>query len=51
MNYSIAIFLINNSARAIRCEYDKDGALTTFKTLDPSVEEGDFVIVETEQDT
>lgn len=49
MNYSMAIFLINSHARAMACTYEADeGAKRTlFKTLDPNIKEGDYVIVAT----
>lgn len=47
MNYSTAIFLINNNARAIRASYEEDGVATIFKTLDPSIDVDDLVVVET----
>jgi hypothetical protein len=48
MNYSTAIFLINDSTRLMKCEYDPDKPHNTqyFKTLDQTIEEGDFVIVQ-----
>ena len=53
MNYSTAIFLINKHARAVLAVYENDydnpsAKKTLFKTLDQSVSEGDFVIVETD---
>lgn len=50
MNYSTAVFLINKHARAIVATYEADDKAprTTFKTLDPSIKEGDYVIVETD---
>ncbi len=56
MNYSTAVFLINKAVRAVRVSYDRDasnpekfaGSLTTFKTFDPNIEKGDFVIVPTD---
>jgi len=50
MNYSTAVFLINKHARAIVATYEADdkATRTTFKTLDPSIKEGDYVIVETD---
>lgn len=49
MNYSKAVFLINNQARAVMATYeDGDTApRTLFKTLDQNITEGDFVIVPT----
>lgn len=50
MNYSTAVFLINKHARAIACTYEAadNSARTTFKTLDPEVKVGDFVVVPTD---
>lgn len=53
MNYSMAIFLINNHARAILGRYDPatGGPLakpTMFKTLDTGISVDDFVIVESD---
>ena len=48
MNYSTAIFLINDQARAMQCAYEPEGKLTTFKTLDPTIDVDDLVIVETD---
>lgn len=49
MNYSTAIFLINKGARAIKATYEADEKATRelFKTLDPTIKEGDLVVVET----
>lgn len=49
MNYSTAVFLINNKVRALKATYqsDQNAARTTFKTLDPSIKVGDFIIVPT----
>ena len=48
MNYSTAIFLINEHARAVAVCYEPDGKRTIFKTLDPEVEVDDLVVVETD---
>lgn len=56
MNYSTAVFLINKAVRAVKVSYDRDavnpekcaGSLTLFKTFDPSVEVGDYVVVPTD---
>lgn len=50
MNYSKAIFLISDEARAIMATYKaEDGAIATmFKTLDPDLAVGDFVVVESD---
>lgn len=54
MNYSTAIFLINKNARGIMAVYEsfKDDEqykrnAQLFKSLDPSIQVGDFVVVET----
>lgn len=53
MNYSTAIFLVNKSVRAIVGIYeDDDGGKkvvpkTLFKTLDPTIKVGDYVLVPT----
>ncbi|WP_395175089.1 hypothetical protein [Roseibium alexandrii] len=48
MNYSTAIFLINDNARAVMAVYEshESAPKTMFKTLDPNIEEGDFVLVQ-----
>lgn len=50
MNYSTAVFLINKHVRAVKATYEaNDGAQQTlFKTLDESINVGDFVIVPTD---
>jgi len=53
MNYSTAIFLINNDVRAVTVSYEQDAEgkgvkpFTTFKTFDPAVTVGDYVAVPT----
>lgn len=58
MNYSTAVMLINPNIRAIKTIYEPDalnstggvvkvGQRYTFKTLDPSIQKGDFVVVPT----
>ena len=49
MNYSKAIFLISNEARAILATYETGdtASRTLFKTLDPGIAVGDYVVVET----
>jgi hypothetical protein len=50
MNYSTAVFLINDKARAVMCTYES--ALTAkrilFKTLDHDIVVGDYVVVPTD---
>lgn len=50
LNYSKAIFLVNDDVRAIRVNYDpKDpNNLRTVKTLDVDIAPGDLVVVPTE---
>lgn len=57
MNYSIAVFLINKSARAVKVSYEPDPARPgeampsktyIFKTLDPTVAVRDLVIIPTD---
>lgn len=49
MNYSTAVFLVNNLARAIQVSYEsaEKSPKTIFKTLDASIKVGDFVVVPT----
>lgn len=47
MNYSTAIFLINNNVRAVRGTYQQDGSTAVFKTLDPTIKKDDLVVVPT----
>lgn len=49
MNYTTAVFLINKNVRAVMCNYEPDAEhkTTMFKTLDPDIRVGDFVIVPT----
>lgn len=49
MNYSLAVFLINKNARAVLATYEAEETAkrTLFKTLDPTIAVGDFVIVPT----
>lgn len=47
MNYSKAVFLINNKVRAVRGTYETSGAVADFKTLDPSIAKDDLVVVPT----
>lgn len=50
-NYSLAVFLMSDAARGILASYEpsEKGApdTTFFKTLDPSLKVGDYVVVET----
>ena len=53
MNYSTAIFLINSDVRAVSVSYEQDAEgrgikpFHTFKTFDPDVAIGDFVVIPT----
>ncbi len=50
MNYSTAIFLISDQARAVNVTYEKeeDAPKTMFKTLDPNIKVDDYVTVPTD---
>ncbi len=50
MNYSTAIFLISDQARAVNITYDSldDAPKMMFKTLDPNIKVDDFVTVPTD---
>lgn len=54
MNYTTAIFLINDKARAILATYEKPRndsdrpSKTLFKTLDPTIKAGDYIVVPTD---
>ena len=52
MNLSTAIMLVNKSVRACKVEYDPEikynnNPIVTYKTLDPDLAKGDYVIVPT----
>ena len=51
MNYTTAVFLINNKVRAIMATYEGDDTnknlRTMFKTLDQTIQVGDFIVVPT----
>lgn len=49
MNYSTAVFLINDDVRAIACTYEAgdNAPRTIFKTFDKTIKEGDLVVVPT----
>lgn len=56
MNYTTAIFLINDNVRAIQAIYEAEyvpgttkmiNTPTLFKTLDPDLKVGDFIVVPT----
>lgn len=50
MNYSMAIFLISDKARAVMVTYEAgdNAPRTMFKTLDQSIKVGDYVTVQTD---
>jgi len=50
MNYSTAIFLISDQARAVLVTYESEDTApkTMFKTLDPDIKVDDFVTVPTD---
>lgn len=50
MNYSTAVFLINKHVRAVLCTYEAEDTAkrTLFKTLNETIETGDYVIVSTD---
>jgi hypothetical protein len=47
MNYSTAVFLINNNVRALKGTYEDNGTLGIFKTLDATIKKDDLVVVPT----
>jgi len=54
MNYTSAIFLVNDAVRAVRVSYDADSEgkgirpFTTFKSLDPRLEVGQYAVIPTD---
>lgn len=46
MNYSTAVMLINANIRAVRGQYEENGVIEVFKTLDASLKKDDIVVVE-----
>jgi hypothetical protein len=55
-NTSLAVFLVDDRARCIKVAYDKQqmyggkdigSDIKSFKTLDPTIKKGDFVVIET----
>ncbi|MCR5875129.1 hypothetical protein LRS10_13605 [Phenylobacterium sp. J426] len=54
MNYSTAIFLVNSDVRAVSVSYETDsvgngvGPFTLYKTLDPDIAKGDYVVIPTD---
>lgn len=47
MNYSTAVFLINDHVRAIEVSYEEGGKPGVFKTLDAAIKKDDLVVVPT----
>lgn len=47
MNYSTAVFLINDHVRAIEVSYEQGGKPGVFKTLDATIKKDDLVVVPT----
>lgn len=54
-NFSTAIFLVNPAAKAVLCSYEQDATtgkgkepFTLFKSLDPALAVGEFVVVPTD---
>lgn len=47
MNYSTAVFLINNNVRAVKGTYQDGEGAVIFKTLDASIKKDDLVVVPT----
>lgn len=45
MNYSTAVFLINDSVRAVVATYEDGGKKNTFKTLDQTIKTDDICVV------
>lgn len=48
MNYSTAVFLINDAVRAVKGIYEDGKPADIFKTLDPSISKNDLVVVPTD---
>lgn len=48
MNYSTAVFLINNKVRAVEASYEDGQKHKIFKTFDMSIQVGDLVVVPTD---
>lgn len=46
MNYSTAVMLINANIKAVRGQYEENGIIEIFKTLDQSLRKDDIVVVE-----
>lgn len=46
MNYSTAVMLINQNIRAVRGQYEPEGATEVFKTIDQNLKVDDLVTVE-----
>lgn len=48
MHPSKIVFLINDHVRAVHARYEPTGKLETFKTLDPTIDKDDLVVVESD---
>lgn len=54
MNYSTAVFLINDDCRMVKCTYEPESksapkpSTYMFKTFDKSIQVGDFVVIPTD---
>ncbi len=51
MNFSTSVFIINSACRMVVCEYDPDNTKdrrVNYKTLDPTIQKGDMVVVPTD---
>ena len=46
MNYSTAIFIINDDCRAVVGQYEDNGKCHLFKTFDKEIDIEDYVVVE-----
>lgn len=46
MDNSVVVLLINDSAMAVKARYEEAGKEGVFKTLDTSIEVGDYAVVE-----
>lgn len=46
MNRSTTVFLVDNSVRAVKAQYEEGGKIETFKTFDHGIVKGDLLVVE-----
>lgn len=49
LNKSLAVFLVDESVRAIKVAFGTAGKFYTYKTTDKSIKVGDFVLVNTQR--